>query len=186
MKDTEQYTEIAHEMRRGFEREQERLTEKLGQMSEYLLLMDAMDELIAENRKLQEEIASVQQQLADAKRQQAELEMQLTETRKLSEGVVKKSSEEGVVKAISTYVNRSKRKTPDKRAYIKNMILDFANVNGLSLPDELSATIDCLDDEQSEPKVQINKMEYVAHKLVENEIQNVEVGGTGVIKQYHE
>ena len=152
-------------MRRGFEREQERLTEKLGQMSEYLLLMDAMDELIAENRKLQEEIASVQQQLADAKRQQAELEMQLTETRKLSEGVVKKSSEEGVVKAISTYVNRSKRKTPDKRAYIKNMILDFANVNGLSLPDELSATIDCLDDEQ---------------------IQNVEVGGTGVIKQYHE
>lgn len=74
------------------------------------------------------------------------------ETRKLSDSVAKKSSEDGVVKALGTYVNRSKRKTSDKRAYIKNMILEFVSVNGLSLPEELSATIECLDDEQAEPR----------------------------------
>lgn len=186
MEETEQHIEMAREMRRGFEREQERLTEKLGQLNYYLQMIDAMEKLIAENRKQQEEIASLQQKIADEKRQQAELEMKIAETRKLMDSIAKKSSEEGMQKAIQTFVNYSKRKTSDKRTYIKNTLLEFTSVNRIALPEELLAIIDCLDDEQTEPKMQIDKMEYVAHKLVENEIQNVEAGGAGVVKQCHD
>lgn len=104
---------------------------------------------LATQRELYE---SASRQLAEEKRQRADLEMNLAETRKLMDSIAKKSSEEGVQKAIHTFVNYSKRKTSDKRTYIKNTILEFTSVNRISLPEELSATIDCLDDEQTEPK----------------------------------
>ncbi len=175
------YMEMAQNARYGIEKESDRLMAKLTQMEDYKKLLDGIDEVIADNKRQQEEIESLQQQLAEEKRQRAELEMNLMETRKLSDSVAKKSSEDGVVKALGTYVNRSKRKTSDKRAYIKNMILEFVSVNGLSLPEELSATIECLDDEDVAPKVQIK--EYVAQKLVDTEVQNVEAGATGIVKE---
>ena len=167
------YMEMAQNARYGIEKESDRLMEKLTQMEDYKKLLDGIDEVIADNKRQQEEIESLQQQLAEkkndyevlagtaknlldaateARNQKKELEMQLAETRKLSEGVAKKSSEEGVIKALQIFVNRSKTKKADKRAYIKTTILEFANTIKLSLPDELANSIDNLDDEQSEPK----------------------------------
>ena len=139
-------------MRRELTQEQERLCDRARQVDERMRLMDGMVELACEHRKLQEECESLQQQLAEEKRQRAELEMKLAEMGKLSAGVAKKSSEEALLKALSAYVSRSKRKTSDKRAFAKSAVLEFANANGLALPDDLSAAIECLDDEQSEPK----------------------------------
>ena len=146
------YMGMAQSARYGIEKETDKLVEKLTRMEDYKNLLDVMDDVLEENRRQQQEIDTLQQQLTEEKRMRAELEMKLKETRQLSDSVAKKSSEDGVVKALSTYVNRSKRKTADKRAYIKNMILEFVSVNGLSLPEDLTATIDSLDDEQSEPK----------------------------------
>ena len=50
-------------------------------------------------------------------------------------------------------MNRSKRKTADKRAFAKSATLEIANANGLDLPEDLKAAIESLDDEQAEPKV---------------------------------
>jgi DNA repair exonuclease SbcCD ATPase subunit len=167
------YMEMAQSARYGIEKESDRLIERLTQMEDYRKLLDSIDEVIADNKRQQEEIESLQQQLeekkndyevlagtaknlldaaTEARNQKKELEMQLAETRKLSEGVAKKSSEEGVIKALQIFVNRSKTKKADKRAYIKTTILEFANTIKLSLPDELANSIDNLDDEQSEPK----------------------------------
>jgi DNA repair exonuclease SbcCD ATPase subunit len=167
------YMEMAQSARYGIEKESDRLIERLTQMEDYRKLLDVIDEVIADNKRQQEEIESLQQQLeekknayevlagttknlldaaTEARNQKKELEMQLAETRKLSEGVAKKSSEEGVIKALQIFVNRSKTKKADKRAYIKTTILEFANTIKLSLPDELANSIDNLDDEQSEPK----------------------------------
>lgn len=101
---------------------------------------------------LKDDIEELLRQLSEEKKQKADLEMKLAEMGKLLTSVAKKSSEEGIQKALQTFVNYSKRKTPDKRTYIKNTILEFTSVNRISLPEELSATIDCLDDEQTEPK----------------------------------
>lgn len=164
MKDLDLYLEEAQELRRELVQEQERLSDRARQVDERMRFMDGMEELAREYQKLRGEFEALQQQLAEEKRQRAELEMKLKETRQLSDNVAKKSSEDGVVKALSTYVNRSKRKTADKRAYIKNMILEFVTVNGLSLPEELSTTIECLDDEQTEPKtVTVNGNYIEAH-----------------------
>lgn len=176
------YMEMAQSVRYGIEKESDRLMAKLTQMEDCKKLLDGIDEVIADNKRQQEEIESLQQQLAEkkndyevlagtaknlldaateARNQKKELEMQLAETRKLSEGVAKKSSEEGVIKALQIFVNRSKTKKADKRAYIKTTILEFANTIKLSLPDELANSIDNLDDEQSEPKTVTVNGNYV-------------------------
>ena len=153
MKDLDSYTEIAREVRREVEHESEQLTDRLEQLNGFMQLMDGVDEVLAENKRLQEDVEALQQQLAEEKRQRAELEMKLAEMNKLSAGMARKTSEEELLKALRTYANHSKRKTSDKRAFAKTALLEIANVNGLVLPEELAATIESLDDEQTEPRV---------------------------------
>ena len=146
------YTEMAREARIELEHERERLTDKLERIDLFLQVMEHSDERDAAYKKLQEENEMLQQQLNDERKQKAELEMKMNEMSKLSAGVAKKSSEEDLLKALRTYVNRSKRKTADKRAFAKTATLEIANANGLILPEDLAALIDSLDDEQTEPK----------------------------------
>jgi hypothetical protein len=79
--------------------------------------------------------------------------MQLSEMSKLSAGVAKKASQEEVLKALRVFVNKSKRKKVEKRIAVKEMVLELANANGVLLPEDLSAAIDSLDDEQVEARV---------------------------------
>lgn len=150
------FAEMTKGARRGLENKRERLTEQMEQIADYLQLMDCMDELIGENEKMHDETELLKQQLDDEKKRNSDLEMKLAEMGKLSAGVAKKSSEEAVLAALRTYVNRSKRKTLDKRAFAKTAILEISNANGLLLPEELAAAIDSLDDEQTEPKTVVN------------------------------
>lgn len=150
------YTEMAREARIELEHEREKLTDKLEQIDLFLQVMEHSDEQDAAYKKLQEENEMLQQQLNEERKQKAELEMKMNEMSKLSAGVAKKSSEEDLLKALRTYVNRSKRKTIDKRAFAKTATLEIANANGLILPEDLAAMIDSLDDELTEPKTTVN------------------------------
>lgn len=150
------YTEMAREARIELEHEREKLTDKLEQIDLFLQVMEHSDEQDAAYKKLQEENEMLQQQLNEERKQKAELEMKMNEMSKLSAGVAKKSSEEDLLKALRTYVNRSKRKTADKRAFAKTATLEIANANGLDLPEDLKAAIESLDDELNEPKTTVN------------------------------
>lgn len=150
------YAEMAREARVELEHEREKLTDKLEQIDLFLQVMEHSDERDAAYKKLQEENEMLQQQLNEERKQKAELEMKMNEMSKLSAGVAKKSSEEDLLKALRTYVNRSKRKTIDKRAFAKTATLEIANANGLILPEDLAAMIDSLDDELTEPKTTVN------------------------------
>ena len=150
---TTDYGEMAHDARRALEREREDLTERAEQLAAHLRVLDEIDEVLAENGQLKDENESLRQQLDEEKRLRAELEMKLMEMSKLSTGMAKKASEENVLKALRTYVNRSKRKTADKRAFAKSATLEIANANGLDLPEDLKSAIESLDDEQMEAKV---------------------------------
>lgn len=147
------YKEMMHDAQRELEHEQERLSEKMDRVNGFMQTMAAMNEMLVKYGKALDEIEQLQQQLAEEKKQRAEMEMKMNEMSKLSAGVAKKSSEEDLLKALRTYVNRSKRKTIDKRVFAKTAILEIANANGLILPEDLAALIDSLDDEQAEPKV---------------------------------
>ena len=147
------YSEMAHDARRALEREREELVERAEQVDVHLRVLDAVEVVLRENCQLKAENNELLQQLNDEKQQRAELEMKLMEMSKLSTGVAKKASEENVLKALRTYVNRSKRKTADKRAFAKSATLEIANANGLDLPEDLKAAIESLDDEQTEAKV---------------------------------
>ena len=174
------YSEMAHDARRALERERERLVEQAEQLGAYLRVLDYVDEVLAEYRRLKDENEQQKQLLDEGKRQLAELEMKLAEMSKLSTGMAKKASEENIVKALSTYVNRSKRKTADKRTFAKSAALEIANANGLDLPKDLKMAIESLDDEQTEPKLMTVQGDLVLEKKVDQQIGTIDDGGIGV------
>lgn len=156
----ENFSEIAHDMRRAIERERERLMERIEEQNTYLKLLDNINQLLSANADLKEtinrqtaDIDALHEQLQQERGKSEELEMRLSELAKLSAGMARKSSQDELLKAIRVFVNKSKRKKIEKRIAVKEMVLEMANANGVVLPEDLAATIDALDDEQPEAKV---------------------------------
>jgi predicted transcriptional regulator len=139
--------------RRTLDREREKMMERVELLDGLAQAMEAVDEIVAENESMKTEIEGLQSQLQAEKEQRTKAEMQLSEMSKLSAGVAKKASQEEVLKALRVFVNKSKRKKVEKRIAVKEMVLELANANGVLLPEDLSAAIDSLDDEQVEARV---------------------------------
>ena len=142
--------------RRELARERERMIEKIERLDGLQKMTEVTDELLSEIETLKDDNTSLREQLNEEKRLRAEQEMKMAEMSKLSAGMAKKTSQDDLNKALRTYANRSKRKTPDKRAFAKTAILEIANANGLALPEDLAATIDSLDDEQEAKPAEIH------------------------------
>ena len=142
--------------RRTLDREREKMMERVELLDGLAQAMEAVDEIVAENESMKTEIEGLQSQLQAEKEQRTKAEMQLSEMSKLSAGVAKKASQEEVLKALRVFVNKSKRKKVEKRIAVKEMVLELANANGVLLPEDLSAAIDSLDDEQVEARVVVN------------------------------
>ena len=119
-----------------------------------------VQQLMSDNEQLRQRVAEQDEKIkkqAETVNQLTEknaaLEMKLSEMTKLSGDVAKKSSQEGLLKAVRTFVNKSKHKRIEKRMAVKEMLLELANANSIVFPEDLATTIDALDDEQSEAKV---------------------------------
>ena len=156
----EEMKEMAQDARRALGRERERMMEEVQRVDELLGLLDTTDELLVEVDRLNDELAgkdaeldNLHQQLQEEKERNQALEMKLSELSKLSAGVAKKSSQDELLKALRTFVNKSKHKRIDKRIAVKEMVLEMAMANSVIFPEDLAATIDSLDDEQPEAKV---------------------------------
>ena len=139
--------------RRTLDREREKMMERLELIDGLAQAMQAVDEILTENKSLKAELESLRTQLQMAKDLRTKAEIQLGEMSKLSAGVAKKASQEEVMQALRVFVNKSKRKKVEKRIAVKEMVLEMANANGVLLPEDLAMAIDSLDDEQLEPKV---------------------------------
>ena len=143
---------------------------KMADMTDELL--SQIDDLNGENERLSVENERLREEAQ-------EKEMKLRELSKLSVGVARKSSQDEVLKALRTYINISKRKTLSKRVAVKVMILELANAIGLSFPEDMMATLEALDDEQTEPKIAVQG-DLVMEKHVENEVNGVAESGIGI------
>ena len=139
--------------RRTLDREREKMMERLELIDGLAQAMQAVDEILTENKSLKTELESLRTQLKMEKDLRTKSEIQLGEMSKLSAGVAKKASQEEVMQALRVFVNKSKRKKVEKRIAVKEMVLEMANANGVLLPEDLAMAIDSLDDEQLEPKV---------------------------------
>lgn len=116
-------------------------------------VMDEDEQLRQRVAQQDENIAKLEGKNAEQESKNAELEMRLSELSKLSAGVARKSSQDELLKALRTFVNKSKRKRIEKRTAVKEMVMELAIANSIVFPEDLATTIDALDDEQSEPKV---------------------------------
>ena len=150
---TEDLQEASRDAQRALEQERDRYVDRITEVENYLKVMDCIDELLAENERLKEELESMREMYEEEKDMRTKLELELNETKKLAVGVANKTSQEAMLKVISTFVNRSKQKKLEKRTMVKSIVLEMAMTNGLTLPADLAQTIDALDDERVEAKV---------------------------------
>lgn len=165
------------EMARFYNSELERLQEQADKYDAVLKLLDQVEDLLAENDQLESELEqqqaendSLHEQLDDKDRRLKEMEAllkekemqlkeketQLNELGKFSVGVAKKSSQEGLEKAIRIYINTSKRKTQAKREVAKTQLLDFVTTAKLEMPDDIMEALNQLDDEVVVPAPMTN------------------------------
>lgn len=147
------FAEWLHDAKHALEREREEMEEKAEQISYRLNALEVTSELLAELETLKEDNEKLRSLLQEEKDTRAKLEMQMKEMSKLSASVAGKASQEEVLKALRVFVNKSKRKKLDKRIAVKEMVLEMAIANGVTLPEDLAATIECLNDEQPEARV---------------------------------
>ena len=149
----DEYKEVMHDVRRALGGEKERLTERIEQLEGFMKMADMTDELLSQIDDLNGENERLSVENERLRQEVREKDMKLSELSKLSVGVAKKSSQDEVLKALRTFVNKSKRKKYEKRVAIKEMVLEMANANSIVFPEDLSATLESLDDEPSESKV---------------------------------
>ena len=128
----------------------ERVSKFLRYVQQLMEQNEQLRQQVAEQDEKNENQAETINQLTE---KNAALEMKLSEMTKLSGDVAKKSSQEGLLKAVRTFVNKSKHKRIEKRMAVKEMLLELANANSIVFPEDLATTIDALDDEHSEAKV---------------------------------
>ena len=139
--------------RRTLDREREKMMERVELIDGLSQAMQAVDEILTENKSLKTELESLRTQLQMEKDLRTKAEIQLGEMSKLSAGMAKKASQDELLKAIRVFVNKSKRKKIEKRIAVKEMVLEMVNANGIVLPEDLALAIDALDDEQTEARV---------------------------------
>ena len=145
----DEYKETMRDVQRALGSEKERLTERIEQLAGMMKMADMTDDLLSEIDDLKDENERLCAENERLRQEVEEKEMKLSELSKLSAGVAKKSSQDEVLKALRTFVNKSKRKKYEKRVVF---------------PEDLSATLESLDDEQAEPKVAV-QVDYVENKF---------------------
>ena len=175
----DEYKEVMHDVRRALGGEKERLTERIEQLEGFMKMADMTDELLSQIDDLNGENERLSVENERLRQEVQEKDMKLSELSKLSVGVAKKSSQDEVQKALRTYVNISKRKTLSKRVAVKMMIMELGNAIGLTFPEDMIATLEALDDEQTEPKIAVQG-DLVMEKHVENEVNGVAARAVGI------
>lgn len=145
--------EWLNDARRDIERDRKRLAEKIERMDYYSKALDITDELLQEAEALKTENETLREQLSAEKKLRAEQEVKMAEMSKLSAGMAKKTSQDDLFKAMRSYLNISKRKSPGKREAAKMVFTELFTSAKLDLPEDIREMLDHLDDEQAESAV---------------------------------
>ena len=145
--------EWLNDARRDIERDRERMAEKIERMDYYRKALDITDELLQEAEALKTENETLREQLSAEKKLRAEQEVKMAEMSKLSAGMAKKTSQDDLFKAMRSYLNISKRKSPGKREAAKMVFTELFTSAKLDLPEDIREMLDHLDDEQAESAV---------------------------------
>ena len=159
--------EMMRDVKRALEERKDKLTDEVESLNGILKMAELLDELLSrveeleeenktlqqENEKQRETINNQQEEIEKLRTENKEKDIQIAELSKLSVGVAKKSSQDDLQKAITKYMNVSKRKTISKRITVKTIIMELCNAVGFVMPKEMAETWAALDDEQTDPKI---------------------------------
>lgn len=173
--------EMMRGVKRALEERKDKLTDEVESLNGILKMAELLDELLSrveeleeenktlqqENEKQQETINNQHEEIEKLRTENKEKDIQIAELSKLSVGVAKKSSQDDLQKAITKYMNVSKRKTISKRITVKTIIMELCNAVGFVMPKEMAETWAALDDEQPDPKTVVQG-DFVVNKHIEH------------------
>ena len=145
--DIEDLKELMREAKRSFDDEMEQLQERAERNNKLLKFLDCFESLLGENKQLRNEMEEQRVEIDNLHQLVEEKDMKLNEMSKFSVNMAKKSSQEGMEKALRIYVNTSKRKTQSKREVAKAHLLELIATAKMEVPDDLMESINRLDDE---------------------------------------
>ena len=144
---TVELQEASMDAQRALEQERDRYVDRITEVKNYLKVMDCIDELLAENERLKEDIEQLQAENEDLHQQLEDKDLKLNELGKFTVNMAKKSPQEFLEKAFRIYLNTSKRKTQAKREVAKVQLLDFITTAKLEMPEDIMEQLNHLDDE---------------------------------------
>ena len=161
--------ERMRDVKRALEERKDKLTDEVESLNGILKMAELLDELLSrveeleeknktlqqENEKQQEVIDNQHEEIEKLRTENKEKDIQIAELSKLSVGVAKKSSQDDLQKAITKYMNVSKRKTISKRMMVKTIIMELCNAVDFTMPKDMAETLEALDEEQPDPKLTI-------------------------------
>ena len=137
--------------RECLDREHERLQEQMDRLNAYRKILEMNGVLLEKNERLMNEVEQQKAEIESLRQQLDDKDMKLNEMNKFSVNMAKKSSQEGIEKAIRIYVNTSRRKTQAKREVARAQLLDLIATAKLDMPEDIMEALNHLDDEQPEP-----------------------------------
>jgi ATP-dependent protease HslVU (ClpYQ) ATPase subunit len=145
---TEDLQQVSRDAQRALEQERDRCVDRIAELDGYLKVLASINDLRMENEHLKEELESMREMYEEEKGLRTKIEMELNETKKLAVGVVNKTSQEALEKALRKFVNKSKQKRIEKRTAVKETVLELIIAYNITLPEDLMQTIESLDDEK--------------------------------------
>lgn len=138
-------------------KERDKLIAERDELKEMLAQKDEMiaqkDEEIAQQEK---EIAQQNDLISQLSESLKSLKLKLEEAAKMTVRVVEKADGESLVSALRKYINYSKNKIQQKRAFVKELCLELIQTTKTILPDDLLETLMSLDDEMPRDQRTIN------------------------------
>ena len=168
MFEAEDLREASRDAQRALEQECDRYVDRIAEVKNYLKVIECIDELLAENERLKEDMEQLQAENEDLHQQLEDKDLKLNELGKFTVNMAKKSPQEDLEKAIRMYLNISKRKTQAKREVVKFQLLDFFTTAKLEMPEDIMEQLNHLDDE------------VVVEPTPVNTTVNVQAGGINV------
>lgn len=157
------------------------ISEEISRTAETEIAINTRDMIIELTDKV---VQSQEQEINELETRNMELEAELKDLKKKIKMSEKEMMGFYFSKIASEFLEKSKKKKQETREKAKESLQSIMNALKLHkhVPEDLQEAIDNFDNIEPQPIV-VN--ELVQAKYVENEIQNVESGGTGVTKNYN-
>lgn len=151
--------EMLRENKREAQQKAEKLRLEAEEVKNNLLMWETMQHLQSVLQKAKNRIATLEAEAAEReskcekmeanmlalKEENKQMKLKQDEMEKMTKQLAKQTDEEGIVKALRTYLGHSQSKRAKKKDLVRGVLQDFVFACNITLPDDVHTLLDNLD-----------------------------------------